>query len=64
MLSVDKKDAVYIGDSDVDIMTAQNSGLDCISVTWGFRSRDYLKSFGASAFADTPNDVYELLISE
>ena len=36
-LGVAKSDAVYVGDSDVDIQTAQNSGLDCISVTWGFR---------------------------
>ena len=44
---------VYIGDSDVDIATAAAAGLPCISVTWGFRSRPFLTSHGASTFADS-----------
>ena len=38
---------VYIGDSDVDIQTAKNSGIDCISVDWGFRDAEFLKNSGA-----------------
>ena len=52
--------AVYIGDSDVDIQTAQSSGLPCISVTWGFRDRDFLTQHGAATFADKPMELVEL----
>lgn len=54
--------AVYVGDSDVDIQTAANSGLDCISVSWGFRDVEFLKAHGARLIADTPQQVYELLM--
>lgn len=56
-LGVGKEDAVYVGDSDVDIQTAHNSGLPCISVLWGFRDRDFLKQHGAEAFISTPSDL-------
>lgn len=46
--------AVYIGDSDVDIETARNSGLPCISVLWGFRSRDFLVEHGGKVFISEP----------
>ena len=52
--------AVYVGDSDVDIQTARNSGLPCISVLWGFRSRDFLLAHGATAFAERPEDILTL----
>lgn len=60
-LGVSKEEAVYIGDSDVDIMTAMNAELPCISVTWGFRDRDFLMFHGASRFADTPKELGEVL---
>ena len=60
-LGVERKNAVYIGDSDVDIETAKNSGLPCISVTWGFRSREFLIAHGATALADTPDELCGLL---
>lgn len=50
-------DIVYVGDSDVDIETARNSGLPCISVLWGFRSRDFLLAHGATTFAERPADI-------
>ena len=40
--------AVYIGDSDVDIDTARNSGMPCISVLWGFRDKNFLLQHGAT----------------
>jgi phosphoglycolate phosphatase len=49
-LGVGKEDAAYVGDSDVDIQTARNAGLPCISVLWGFRDRDFLISHGAQTF--------------
>jgi phosphoglycolate phosphatase len=56
-LDISKEEAVYVGDSEVDLMTASNSGLDCISVLWGFRDREFLKERGAVMFAEKPSDV-------
>ena len=52
--------AVYVGDSDVDIATARNSGMPCISVLWGFRSRDFLLAHGATIFVQHPLDILHL----
>lgn len=60
-LQITPREAVYIGDSEVDIQTAHQSGLDSISVSWGFKSRDFLEKNGASAIADTPEDLIQLL---
>ena len=49
--------AVYVGDSDVDIETARNSGLPCISVLWGFRDRDFLLQHGATTFVASPAEL-------
>ena len=49
--------AVYVGDSDVDIQTARNSGIPCISVLWGFRNRDFLQKNGAETFISTPSEL-------
>lgn len=56
--------AVYVGDSDVDIMTAKNSGLPCISVLWGFRDRKFLEEHGAVRFAETPRVVKRYLTGQ
>ena len=53
--------AVYIGDSDVDVMTAKNSGLPCISVLWGFRDKEFLIEHGATNFAEKPEDIVKFL---
>lgn len=58
---VSAADAVYVGDSEVDIATAENAGLDGISVTWGFRSREWLEEHGAKIFADTADELRKLL---
>ena len=60
-LQITPREAVYIGDSEVDIQTAHQSGLDSISVSWGFKSRDFLEKNGASTIADTPEDLIQLL---
>ena len=62
-LGVRRDECVYIGDSEVDVATARNSGLPCISVLWGFRDREALVEAGANTFAATPNEVLELLSS-
>ncbi len=47
-LGIDKADAVYVGDSEVDVATAKNAGLPCLSVTWGFRDEKTLLDAGAT----------------
>ena len=56
-LDVHPSEAIYVGDSDVDLQTAKNSGLPCISVLWGFRDRTFLEAHGATVFAETPEEV-------
>lgn len=56
-LGVDKEGAVYIGDSDVDIMTAKNSGMPCVSVLWGFRDKEFLLEHGATTLISKPEDM-------
>ena len=56
-LGAGKEQAVYVGDSDVDIETARNSGMPCISVLWGFRDRDFLKQNGAETFISAPSEL-------
>ncbi len=60
-LGVKKEDAVYIGDSEVDIKTAANAGIDEIAVEWGFRDSEYLRAQGAKVLAKTPAELYTLL---
>ena len=54
--------AVYIGDSDVDIQTAKNCGMPCISVTWGLRDKDFLLQSGAEILVDTPERLLGVII--
>lgn len=56
-LGVGKEKAVYVGDSDVDLQTARNSGLPCISVLWGFRDHDFLLAHGATTFISHPEEL-------
>ena len=56
-LGVHPDRCVYVGDSDVDIQTAANAGLPCLSVSWGFRSRDFLMAHGAFVIVDTPEEL-------
>lgn len=60
-LGADTSQALYIGDSEVDVETARNSGLPCIGVTWGFRSRELLAERGAEYIIDTPMELMKLL---
>lgn len=55
------EDAVYVGDSDVDIMTAKNSQMPCISVTWGFRDEKFLLENGATILINAPSEIYNHL---
>lgn len=59
-LGVTAEDCVYIGDSDVDVLTAHNAGLPCIGVTWGNRDKDVLISSGAEYIANTPSEILNI----
>ena len=52
-------ETIYVGDSDVDIKTAINAGISCISVEWGFRDRDFLLANGAKIIVKSPMEVIE-----
>lgn len=60
-LNIKKEDALFVGDSEVDIETAKNSGLPIISVTWGFKDRDFLLSHGAKVLIDEPRELLKKL---
>ena len=55
-----REGTVYVGDSDVDIMTARNAQLPCISVLWGFRSKEFLLQHGATTLVSSPKELLEL----
>lgn len=63
-LGVSPERCVYIGDSEVDLATAQNAQMRCISAAWGFRSREFLLQNGAQLLADTPQALLKLLGAE
>ena len=62
-LNASGEEAVYIGDSEVDLQTAGNAGLPCIAVLWGFRDKKLLEENGAAVFADIPKDILSILES-
>lgn len=57
----DKNEIVLIGDAETDIATARNAGIKCITVTWGFRDKDYLIEQGATVFVDKPEEILNLI---
>ena len=61
-LRVNRADTVYIGDSDVDIDTAKNAGMDSISVLWGFRDREFLVEHGAVRLVGTPREIGDIVL--
>lgn len=60
-LGKEKETAIYVGDSEVDFATAENTGMDCALVTWGFRTTEELSAFTPAAFIDTPEQLLKLL---
>ena len=60
-LHSDTDRAIYVGDSDVDIMTAKNVGIPCISVEWGFRDRKFLQEHGAEHLIKKPEEIWKYL---
>ncbi len=55
--------AIYVGDSEVDLETAANAGIPCIGVSWGFRDRAFLEERGADYVIDAPEELLPLLLT-
>ena len=62
-MKINNSEAVYIGDSEVDINTAKNAGMDLIEVGWGFREEEFLLSEGAPFVIHNPEDISAIIIN-
>ena len=60
-LGKEKESAIYVGDSEVDFLTAQNTGMDCVLVTWGFRTTEELGVYEPMAFIEKPEQLLNVL---
>ena len=60
-MGVTAKETVYVGDSDVDVLTARNAGVPCVAVLWGFRDEACLRAAGAERLARTPDELREII---
>ena len=60
-LGASKEETVYVGDSEVDVQTARNAGLRCISCLWGFRDREQLEAAGATQFISHPKELLSII---
>ena len=58
---VEKDDAIFFGDSEVDVQTGDNAGVYCVSVLWGFRDREFLAENGAKLFVANPLDIVDMI---
>lgn len=63
-LHLSKEEAIYIGDSEVDIETARNAGIPCISVAWGFRTEDFLSRHHAERIITSPEEMVKIISDE
>ena len=61
MLNYDSKDVYYIGDTEVDILTAKNAGVKSIAVTWGFRTREFLEKYDPDYIVDSPEEILKII---
>ena len=60
-LGVSSDEAIYIGDSEIDLQTAENADMQCIAVTWGFRGRTFLEKHGAKIIIDNPHEAFRII---
>lgn len=59
--NLEANEALYVGDSDVDIMSAKNASMPCVSVSWGFRDKDFLTRHGAKIIINEPKELIKYL---
>ena len=57
MQAIGVEQCIYVGDSEVDIRTAKNAGVPCLSVLWGFRDREDMEAVGAEYFCETTDEL-------
>lgn len=57
----DNSNTIYVGDSEVDILTAKNANIPCISVSWGFKDRKFLIEHDAKIIIDNPDEIFKYL---
>ena len=62
-MGADKENSIYIGDSEVDIQTAKNAGIPCISVLWGFKDMNFLEDSGATTIVESMEELGERLVN-
>ena len=60
-MGVTPEETLYVGDSEVDIFTARNARVDCVSVLWGFKDEDFLIKNGATTLITTPKQLLEII---
>ncbi len=63
-LGIPKERCIYVGDSEVDIETAKNAGIDCITCLWGFREKEFLLAEGARVLAEAAEDILRVVGEE
>ena len=61
MQTIGVERCIYVGDSDVDVQTAKNAGMPCLSVLWGFRNREDIAQAGGTHFCETVSQLQEKL---
>lgn len=61
ILQVRPEDCLYVGDSEVDVQTGRNAGVKTVTVTWGFRTREELKSAGAGTLIESPDELLQYI---
>ena len=64
ILNSNKNSTYFVGDSEVDIQTAQNANLKCISVTWGYKNEEFLLKNGAKFLANSPQEILKIITSQ
>ena len=62
MAAIGVDTCIYVGDSDVDVITANNAGVPCLSVLWGFRDRPCIEAVGGKHFCDDPGKLADTLL--
>ncbi len=60
-LGIKKENAIYIGDSEVDCLTARNAGIPCVAVTWGFRDENTLKTYNPEHIINSPDEILNII---
>lgn len=63
-LNVKAEQVLFVGDSEVDILTAQNAGVDVCFVTWGFRKKESIVSYEPSYIVDDFSQLYQVIKGE